>query len=144
MCVCVCGSRARLNLPLFPPIRILAKACKQNIVANLWPSNQALSVSIDDFDGYFEYYNQCRNRDPVDPVDPIEQTQLDIVDIAQHINSNVNSSLFNPRDSLQRACPRCPNDQPQLSNLIELTVRSWLMIEVQNLRPGDYRTLRTA
>ena len=87
--MCVCSSRARLNLPLFPPIRVLANACKQNIVASLWPSNQALSASIDEFDSYFEYYNQCRNRDPVDPV---EQTQLEIVDFVILLNISTATS----------------------------------------------------
>ena len=136
------GWRVTLNVPLFSPTSTLSKAVRQDIIANLWPSNQILTGSIDDFDAYFEYYvDQCRNQNRADHV---AQTQLDIVDIAQHINSNVGSSLESLRGSLFDACPRFSNNSAQLSNSIELTTRLWLMINVQNLRPGGYHTLRTA
>ena len=134
--------RVTLNVPLFSPTSTLSKAVREAIVANLWPSTQALPGSIDDFDAYFEYYkDQCRNQNRVDHV---AQTQLDVVDIAQHINSNVASSLADLRHSLHRTFPRFPNDPAQLSNSIELTARLWLMINVQNKRLGGYHTLRPA
>ncbi len=136
------GWRATLNIPLFSPTSTLSKAVRQSIVANLWPSNHALAGSIDDFDAYFEYYNdQCRNQNHLHHA---AQTQLDIVDIAQHINSNASSSLNSLRDSLHRAYPGFSNDPALLSNSIELTARLWLMINVQKATPGGYRTLRPA
>ena len=134
--------RASLNVPLFSPTSTLSKAVQQSIIANLWPSNQALTGSIDDFDAYLEYYNdQCRIQTHVDHV---AQTQLDIVDMAQHIDRNIGSLLNNLRDSLHLPYPRFPNDPAQLSNSIELTARLWLMINVQKATSGGYRTLRSA
>lgn len=134
--------RATLNVPLFSPTSTLSKAVRESIVANLWPTNQILTGSIDDFDAYFQYYNdQCQNQTHLDHV---AQTQLDIVDIARHINGNVGSSLEDLRRSLRRAYPRFPDNSVQLSNSIELTTRLWLMINVQNSKPGGYHTLRTA
>ena len=136
------GWRTTLSVPLFSPTSTLSVAVRRSIVTNLWPSNQTLTGSIEDFDAYFEYYNdQCRSQNRVDHV---AQTQLDIVDIAQHINGNINSSLTNLCDSLHRSYPRFHNDRARLSSSIELTVRLWLMINVQNRRPGGYRTLRMA
>ena len=136
------GWRTTLDVPLFSPTTTLSETVRESIVANLWPSNQAVTGLIDDFDAYFEYYrDQCRNQNPTDHV---AQKQLDVVDIAQHINSNVGDSLSQLRDSLHHSYPRFANDLSRLSNSIELTARLWLMINVQNLRPGDYRTLRMA
>ena len=39
---------------------------------------------------------------------------------------------------------RFPNDPVKLSNSIELAVRLWLMIDIQNVKPGAYQTLSTA
>ena len=133
------GWRATLNIPLFSPTSTLSKAVRQSIVENLWPSNQNLTGSIDDFDAYFEYYNdQCRIQKSADHV---AQTQLDIVDIAQHINDHVGSSRKMLCDSLHQAHSRFTHNSVKLSNSIELTARLWLMINIQNLRLGDYRTL---
>lgn len=134
--------RVILDVPLFSPTSTLSKPVRESIVANIWPSHQILTGSIDDFDAYFQYYNhQCQNQNPVDHV---AQTQLDIVDIAQHINHNVGSSLGSLRASLHRAYPRFPNHSAKLSHSIELTTRLWLTINVQNTKPGGYHTLRTA
>ena len=135
--------RQTLNVPLFSPTSTLSETVREGIIINLWPSNHALSKSIDDFDAYFVYYNeQCRTQAQTDHV---AETQVDIVDIAQHINNNAASSLNDLRNSLHRAYPRFRNDPARLSNSIELAARLWLMINVQNTRPGGYRTtLQTA
>ena len=136
------GWRTTLDVPLFSPTTTLSRTVRESIVTNLWPSNQAMTGLIDDFDAYFEYYrDQCRNENPNDHV---AQNQLDVVDIAQHINSNVDRSLSQLCDDLHRSYPRFANDPLRLSNSIELTARLWLMINVQNLRPGDYCTLPMA
>lgn len=37
-----------------------------------------------------------------------------------------------------------PNEAVKLWNSIELAVRLWLMIDIQDVKPDVYRTLRTA
>ena len=134
--------RQTLNIPLFSPTSTLSKAVQKSLITNLWPSNQASTNADDDFDVYFVYYSeQCRTQNQTDNV---EETHVDIVDIAQHIDSNAASSLNDLRTSLHHACPRFPNEPAGLSNPIELVARLWLMINVQNTRPGRYRTLHAA
>ena len=83
---------------------------------------------------------QCRDQEQADHC---AKTQVDIIDIVHHIHNNVSSSLSHLRDSLQREHNRFRSDTVKLSNSIELAVRLWLMIDIQNVKPGTYQTLHT-
>ena len=76
--------------------------------------------------------------------DHCAKTQIDIIDIVHHVRSNVSSSLSDLRDSLQHIHNRFPNHAVKLSNSIELAVRLWLMIDIQNVKAGAYQTLDRA
>lgn len=76
--------------------------------------------------------------------DHCAKTQVDIVDIVHHVRSNVSSSLSDLRNSLQHIHNRFPSDAVKLSNSIELAIRLWLMIDIQNVKAGAYQTLDKA
>lgn len=84
---------------------------------------------------------QCRDQKTADHS---AQTHADIIDIVHHLCNNVDSSLSELCDSLRSVHNKFSNDAVKLSNSIELAVRLWLMIDVQNVKPGAYQTLHTA
>ena len=84
---------------------------------------------------------QCRDQEVADHC---AKTQVDIIDIVHHVRSNVSSSLSDLRDSLRHIHNRFPSDAVKLSNSIELAVRLWLMIDIQNVKAGAYQTLDRA
>ena len=84
---------------------------------------------------------QCRDQEVADHC---AKTQVDIIDIVHHVRSNVSSSLSDLRDSLRQIHNRFPSDAVKLSNSIELAVRLWLMIDIQNVKAGAYQTLDKA
>ena len=84
---------------------------------------------------------QCRGQEAAEHC---AVTHVDIIDIVHHVCSNVSSSLSDLRDSLRQQYTRFPSDAVKLSNSIELAVRLWLMIDIQNVKTGAYQTLDKA
>ena len=80
---------------------------------------------------------QCRDQKEAEHC---AKTQVEIIDIVHHVRSNVSSSLSQLRDSLRQAHNSFPSDEIKVSNSIELAVRLWLMIDIQNVKPGGYQT----
>ena len=101
------------------------------------PQKQAIKSATD----YKICAVQCRDQGAADHC---AKTHIDIIDIVHHISNNVTSSLSDLRDSLRQVHSRFPSDAVMLSNSIELAVRLWLMIDIQNVKPGAFQTLHTA